>query len=507
MSKFTSVISLFVLIMTLTTGCSRQTYSGSKSQSLIDERIPHSDTISENNHQESPVVPNPIERPQSLLIAAANDHSLAVDNQGEVWIWGEVYKGLSILQPKKFVDIKDVKSTTGDWGYNLVLKKDGTVWGWGDNRDGQLGDGTYISRKNPVKVHGLENIEAISTSGGSALALKNDGTVWAWGDNLYGQLGSDRENGEVAALVPGLTAITKISAGSSCNVVLREDGTVYAWGYGPEIDLNTGDSISVPSKVMGIDNVEEVAAEGGSLLALKNDGTVWEWGTGGPPVKVEGLSDITSIVLEPSNNYAINKDGSVWIWNGNKNPEPIKGISNVIQVSARDDYAIAVDQNGDIWAWGDNTYGQLGDGTKENLGLPVKIQFNELESVESEYSESETYSIKSSDTRINFSLEFPSTWEGKYLVKQFDDQISIYHNALLEAPALIMNIYSTSQEEWDEFSREDGYPWSKLAEINGRVIVFDQLAEQAYPSEYAEEENEVTSMLLGIDQVKIVNLK
>lgn len=176
------------------------------------------------------------------------------------------------------------------------------------------------------------------------------------------------------------------------------------------------------------------------------------------------------------------------MWNGNKNTVPIKGISNVIQVSARDNYAIAVDQNGDLWAWGDNTYGQLGDGTKENLELPVKIHFSESESLESEYRESETYSIKSSDTRVNFSLEFPSTWEGKYLVKQFDDQISIYHNALLEEPALIMNIYSTSQEEWDESSREDGYPWSKLAEINGRVIVFDQLAEQAYPSEYAEEE-------------------
>lgn len=149
MRKVSYVISLYVLMTILASGC-----SSSK---------PISNMVRGNELEQSTTEPSPSLLSQTLSIAAANDHSIAVDNQGDLWIWGEVYKGLSTPQPKKFVGIKDVKSTAGDWGYTLALKKDGTVWGWGNNRDGQLGDGTHISRKNPVQVHGLENIEAIST--------------------------------------------------------------------------------------------------------------------------------------------------------------------------------------------------------------------------------------------------------------------------------------------------------------------------------------------------------
>ena len=135
----------------------------------------------------------------------------------------------NLLSKDYIVDI-----SSGDW-HNIILKKDGTVWAWGYNEDGRLGDGTIKNRKELVQVKGLANIKAISAGTSHSLALKEDGTVWAWGNNDYGKVGDGTtENRLTPVKVKGLTYIKAISAGSLHSLALKEDGTVW-WegGDGP----------------------------------------------------------------------------------------------------------------------------------------------------------------------------------------------------------------------------------------------------------------------------------
>lgn len=115
--------------------------------------------------------------------------------------------------------------------YTVVLKSDGTVWAWGDNSFGQLGDGTTTDRHTPVQASGLSDVAAIAAGTYHTVALKKDGTVWAWGYNKYGQLGDGTEaDRSVPVQIPYLRDVTVIAAGLLHTVVLKDDGTVWAWG-------------------------------------------------------------------------------------------------------------------------------------------------------------------------------------------------------------------------------------------------------------------------------------
>jgi alpha-tubulin suppressor-like RCC1 family protein len=119
----------------------------------------------------------------------------------------------------------------------IVLLNDGTVWAWGTNNNGELGDGTYISRNTPVQVvtsvggPALAGITAIAEGGYHTLALKNDGTVWAWGNGSYGQLGNGKySTSNVAVQVLGLTDVIAISGGDYHSLAMKKGGTVWGWG-------------------------------------------------------------------------------------------------------------------------------------------------------------------------------------------------------------------------------------------------------------------------------------
>jgi alpha-tubulin suppressor-like RCC1 family protein len=112
----------------------------------------------------------------------------------------------------------------------MALKSDGTVWGWGDNTGGQLGDDSQVSRPNPAKVSGFTDVVAISGEGYYTLALKSDGTVWSWGTNSGGSLGDGSvTNKLIPVQVSGLTGVIAVDA-TSFSIALKSDGTVWTWG-------------------------------------------------------------------------------------------------------------------------------------------------------------------------------------------------------------------------------------------------------------------------------------
>jgi hypothetical protein len=283
------------------------------------------------------------------------------------------------------------------------LKNDGTVWAWGYNYDGELGNGTWNSSNVPVQVSGLTSVTAIAGGGGHSLALKNDGTVWAWGYNYGGELGNGTWNSSnVPVQVSSLTGITAIAAGDGGHsLALKNDGTVWAWGdneYG-ELGNGTNTNSNVPVQVSGLTGITAIAGGVVHSIAVKNDGTVWAWGNNGNgqlgngtntnsnlPVQVSGLTGVTSIAGGLYHSLALKNDGTVWAWGNNGNgqlgngtfsnsnlPVQVSGLTGVTAIAGGNYHSLALKNDGTAWAWGNNDNGQLGNGTNTDSNLPVQV--------------------------------------------------------------------------------------------------------------------------------------
>jgi alpha-tubulin suppressor-like RCC1 family protein len=324
------------------------------------------------------------------------------------------------------------KAIAGGGPHSIALKNDGTVWTWGDNNAGQLGDGTTLGTFVPVQVVGpggsgyLNGIAMVAGGDWHTIALKNDGTVWTWGYNNYGELGDGTtasSSTPVQVKGPGgsgfLTGITAIAGGYLHTIALKDDGTVWTWGYNGYGELGNGTTTdsSVPIQVVGQGGLGYlagiVAIGGGSshTVALKNDGTVWTWGDNNygelgdgtttnrsAPVRVVGqggsgfLSGITAISSGEFHIIALKDDGTVWTWGRNEYgqlgdgtttststpvhviaPGGLENLSNVKAVSGGRWHTVILKNDATVWTWGFNFQGELGDGTMNDSYLPVQV--------------------------------------------------------------------------------------------------------------------------------------
>ena len=294
-------------------------------------------------------------------------------------------------------------SAGGD--HSLALKTDGTVWAWGYNSEGQLGDGTRNNKFTPVQVGSLNDVIAVSGGALYSLALKSDGTAWAWGDNGYGQLGVDTMTvvSTTPVQVSSLNNVIAISAGAIHSLALKNDGTVWAWGHNGSYGLlgdGTTTSSYIPVQVSSLNDVIAIAAGDLHSLALKNDGTAWAWGHNGygqlgvgtmtvvsrTPVQVSSLNDVFAISGGCHHSMALKKDGTAWAWGLNDYgqlgigttansyiPAQISSLSGVSAITGGHRHSLALKNDDTVWAWGINQWGQLGDGTTTNSSIPIQI--------------------------------------------------------------------------------------------------------------------------------------
>jgi alpha-tubulin suppressor-like RCC1 family protein len=291
---------------------------------------------------------------------------------------------------------------------SLVVRSDGTAWAFGDNTDGELGDGTTTSSTLPVQVSGLSGVTAVSAGNNSlSFALKSDGTVWAWGSNSWGQLGignsSSSYNQTTPVQVTGLSGLTITAALAAANdgLALASNGTIWTWGFNGEGQLGygtIGGNTTTPAQATALSNITALAAGNAYALALDSSGTVWAWGydnhgqlgdgtttNRGTPEAISALSgvEVTAVAAGATgaSSFALASDGTVWAWGGNANGELGNGtstdqhlpvhvlvsagvpLSGVTAVAVGTNFTLALKADGTVWAWGANGKGQVGDGT------------------------------------------------------------------------------------------------------------------------------------------------
>ena len=334
---------------------------------------------------------------------------------GTAWAWGRNdsyqlgdgttvtrYAPVQVLSGgQPFTNVTAVAASQwNNYKWSMALRTDGSVWTWGWNNYGQLGDGTTTTRCNPWKVTAISNLVAVSAGSTHSVVLDNRSNVWSWGRNDYGQLGNGTNcYYEVPNPTPVQSLISNviaIAAGGFHTLALKRDGTVWGWGRNIYGELGDGTSTSrfTAVQAVGLSNITAIAAGSDNSLALRSDGTLWQWGLGGgfptspafTPMQV-AISNVVALCAGANHVMAVKADGSVWAWgqnaygqfgNGALNPlgsayPPVQTwFSNVVALRAGTDYTLALDGSGGVWGSGNNAYGQLGDGTNVTRITPVK---------------------------------------------------------------------------------------------------------------------------------------
>ena len=238
----------------------------------------------------------------------------------------------------------------GGYEHSLAVRTDGTLWSWGSNDYGQLGDGSRESRDYPAQVPGLEGVAAVSAGGRSSFAIQADGTLWAWGDNSRGQLG-DGTTITRDAPVKVMEDVAAVSAGNDHTLALKTDGTLWAWGGNSFGQLGNGTTASSSRPVKIMDGVTAISAGSTHSAAVKTDGTLWLWG------------QKSSIGVTSSTGGGLVDDWFDQI-NHPEQATPVQKAANVAAVSAGSDHVAYVTRDGALYTLGSNFHGQLGNGTQ-----------------------------------------------------------------------------------------------------------------------------------------------
>ena len=354
----------------------------------------------------------------SVQVSAGWGHT-CVTSSGAVKCWGDNYYGQlgdgTNNTSNVPVNVSGLSSgaseiSAGGW-HTCALTDSGAVKCWGDNGDGQLGDGTTTNRNVPIAVSGLSSgIIAIAGGGDHTCALASSGAVKCWGDNEYGQLGDGTTvNRNVPVNVSGLSSgIIAIAGGGAHTCALASSGAVKCWGdneYGQLGDGTNNDS-NISVNVSGLSSgIIAIAAGGEHTCALTSSGALKCWGANGDgqlgngrsnvPVDVSGLSSgIIAISAGGVHTCALTYSGAVKCWgfnwygqlgdgtggywrNDSNVPVAVSGLSSGISaISAGWYHTCALTDSGAVGCWGRNNYGQLGDWTYGGLSnVPVAVSY------------------------------------------------------------------------------------------------------------------------------------
>lgn len=330
--------------------------------------------------------------PRIVQVGAGGYVATARKEDGSVWNWGWTkYLGISAVLngyghavAVKNADgstLRDAAVISTGYGHTLVLRSDGSLWAWGDNSEGSLGNGSLVDAGAPVRVTTaagapFTGVTALSGGWRFTLALRSDSSVWAWGYALDGRLGNNNSSvsGPRRWLNPvavqdttgaPLTGVSQIEAGNDHSLALKSDGTVWIWGNGQGGILGDGQRNSRAytaqrlndSTGAAIANVVQVSAGNNHSVVLRSDGTALAWGDNYYGQLGDGTTterDWATVVRDASGNV----------------------MTGIAAVYAGDFCTAFLMTDGSVWMVGRNSYGELGNGsTAPNSAIPVRVTY------------------------------------------------------------------------------------------------------------------------------------
>ena len=225
---------------------------------------------------------------QVTAVVAGDYHVAALRTDGTLWTWGDnlygqLGDGTYTSRPTPAQVMEGVTTVAAGVGATAAIRTDSTLWTWGDNLFGQLGDGTQDSRPTPQQI--LTDVSAVNLGGYHAAALRTDGTLWMWGSNIDGQLGTGQATEVLQTQpvqVPLNGAVLAVAAGTGHTVAILEDGSLWVWGRNDQgqlgLDPDTAALVPQPTQVTEATGAVDVAAGTYQTACLLSDGTLLTWG-------------------------------------------------------------------------------------------------------------------------------------------------------------------------------------------------------------------------------------